>query len=79
MVLTPDEHNFFHQQCKNWDEFFDVYPHLRGKVERAYRKCAELVQSNNSLGIDMADKNNALEDIDSVTSLAGMALAAQGE
>lgn len=50
MVLTPDEHNFFHQQCKTWDEFLEVYPHLRGKVERAQRKCAELVQQNNSIG-----------------------------
>lgn len=50
MVLTPDEHNFFHQQCKTWDDFLEVYPHLRGKVERAQRKCAELVQQNNSIG-----------------------------
>ena len=56
MVLTPDEHNFYHQQCKTWDEFLEVYPHLRGKVERAQRKCAELVQQNNSIGnlVDMA-------------------------
>lgn len=50
MVLTPDEHNFFHQQCKNWDDFLEIYPHLRGKVERAQRKCAELVQQNKSIG-----------------------------
>ena len=50
MALTPDEHNFYHQQCKTWDEFLEVYPHLRGKVERAQRKCAELVQQNNSIG-----------------------------
>lgn len=42
MALTPDEHRFYHEQCKNWDEFLEVYPHLRGKVEKAYRKCAEL-------------------------------------
>ena len=24
MVLTPDEHNFYHQQCKTWDEFLEV-------------------------------------------------------
>ena len=51
MALTPDEHNFYHQQCKTWDEFLEVYPHLRGKVERAYTRCNELVQQNNSLGI----------------------------
>lgn len=50
MALTPDEHNFYHQQCKTWDEFLEVYPHLRGKVERAQRKCAELAQQNNSIG-----------------------------
>ena len=77
MALTPDEHNFFHQQCKTWDEFLEKYPHLRGRVEMAYRKCNELVQKNNSIGIiDMADMDNALEDID---DLAAMALAAQGE
>ena len=42
VALTPDEHRFYHQKCKNWDEFLEVYPHLRVKVERAYRKCSEL-------------------------------------
>lgn len=80
LALTPDEHNFFHQQCKTWDEFLDVYPHLRGRVEMAYRKCNELVQRNNEIGIiSMADMDNAIEDIDSTDSLAAMALAAQGE
>lgn len=50
MALTPDEHNFFHQQCKTWDEFLEVYPHLRGKVENAQKKCALLVLNNNSVG-----------------------------
>lgn len=54
MVLTPDEHNFFHQQCKSWDDFLEVYPHLRNKVNRAFRKCAELTQQNNAIGV----KNN---------------------
>lgn len=49
MALTPDEHAFFHEQCKNWDEFLEVYPHLRGKVEKAQKKCASLVQDVNSL------------------------------
>jgi hypothetical protein len=79
LALTPDEHNFFHQQCKTWEEFFDVYPHLRGRVEMAYRKCNELVQRNNEIGIiSMADMDSAIEDIDSNDSLAAMALAAQG-
>lgn len=75
MALTPEEHNFFHQQCKTWDEFLEQYPHLRGRVEMAYRKCNELVQRNNGIGIiDMADMDNALEDID---DLAAMALEVQ--
>lgn len=49
MALTPDEHAFFHEQCKTWDEFLEVYPHLRGKVEKAQKKCASLVQDVNSL------------------------------
>ena len=76
MALTPDEHNFFHQKCKNWNEFLEKYPHLRGRVEMAYKKCNELVQKNNSIGIiDMNDKDNALEDIDDISGLAAMALA----
>ena len=63
MALTPDEHNFFHQQCKTWDDFLEVYPHLRNKVERAFRKCAELTQQNNAIGV----KNNT-------DDLAAMAL-----
>jgi len=51
LALTPDEHNFFHQQCKNYEEFLEVYPHLRGKIETAYRKCAELMQKQNSIGV----------------------------
>lgn len=66
MALTPAEHNFFHQQCKNWDEFLDVYPHLRGKVELAYKKCAELTQKNNSIGV-VAEES-------SVSALAEMAM-----
>lgn len=66
MALTPAEHNFFHQQCKNWDEFLDVYPHLRGKVELAYKKCAEFTQKNNSIGV-VAEES-------SVSALAEMAM-----
>lgn len=62
MVLTADEHNFYHQQCKTWDEFLDVYPHLRGKVEKAQRKCAELVRQNNSLGVSDDEYNNLLQE-----------------
>lgn len=49
MALTPEEHAFFHEQCKSWNDFLEVYPHLRGKVEKAQEKCAELVQESNSL------------------------------
>lgn len=51
LALTPDEHDFFHQQCKNYDEFLEVYPHLRGKIETAYKKCAELMQHKNAIGV----------------------------
>ncbi len=52
MALTPDEHRFFHEQCKNWNEFLEVYPHLRGKVERAQRKAALLVQNEMKIGTE---------------------------
>lgn len=51
VALTPDEHRFFHEQCKNYDEFLEVYPHLRGKIERAQKKCAELVQETHLVAI----------------------------
>lgn len=60
MVLTEDEHNFFHQQCKNWDEFLEVYPHLRGKVEKAYEKAAKLMQEVHAVG-NLADE--AMEEL----------------
>lgn len=47
LALTPDEHNFFHQQCKSYDEFLEVFPHLKGKIEKAYRKVAELNRGKN--------------------------------
>lgn len=53
LALTPDEHNFYHQQCKSYNDFIEVYPHLRGKIENAQRKCAELIQANNSIGINI--------------------------
>ena len=52
IALTPEEHMFFHQQCKNYEDFLQVYPHLRGKINRAFEKCAELVQEKNSLGVN---------------------------
>ena len=55
VALTPDEHNFYHQQCKNDDEFFDIYPHLKGKFEKAHKKAALLMQQNTSLDYQ---KNN---------------------
>jgi hypothetical protein len=44
IALTPDEHQLQHQ--KGWDVFLVMYPHLRGRVERA-RKLA--FRSNNEL------------------------------
>lgn len=36
VALTRDEHQFFH--ANGWTVFLDKYPHLRGIVERAFRK-----------------------------------------
>ena len=33
MALTVEEHNY--QHAKGWDAFLKMYPHLKGKVERA--------------------------------------------
>jgi hypothetical protein len=35
LALTPEEHEAQHQQ--GWDEFLRIYPHLKGRVERARR------------------------------------------
>ncbi len=40
LALTREEHIFFHQN--GWNVFLDKYPHLRGKVERAFRKAGHL-------------------------------------
>lgn len=48
LMLTPEEHRMQHQ--KGWNEFLKIYPHLRGRVERARRiagKLALLEAENN--------------------------------
>lgn len=40
LVLTREEHEFFH--AHGWNAFFEKYPHLRGKVERAFEKAGHL-------------------------------------
>ena len=40
LALTREEHEFFH--AHGWNAFFDKYPHLRGKVERAFEKAGHL-------------------------------------
>lgn len=40
LALTREEHEFFH--AHGWNAFFDKYPHLRGKVERAFKKAGHL-------------------------------------
>jgi hypothetical protein len=35
VALTPDEHEDQHR--RGWDEFLRIYPHLKGRVERARR------------------------------------------
>jgi hypothetical protein len=40
MALTPEEHADQHR--RGWDEFLQVFPHLRGRVERARRLAGKL-------------------------------------
>jgi hypothetical protein len=40
IALTPDEH--VDQHRRGWDEFLRIYPHLRGRVERARRLAGKL-------------------------------------
>jgi hypothetical protein len=40
IALTPDEHAEQHR--RGWDEFLQIYPHLRGRVERARRLAGKL-------------------------------------
>ena len=40
LALTREEHEFFHR-C-GWPAFLEKYPHLRGKVERAFEKAGAL-------------------------------------
>lgn len=36
LALTRDEHTFFH--AHGWADFLDKYPHLRGRVQKAFQK-----------------------------------------
>jgi hypothetical protein len=40
MALTPEEHEEQHR--RGWDEFLRIYPHLRGRVERARKAAGRL-------------------------------------
>ena len=40
LALTREEHEFFH--AHGWNAFLEKYPHLRGKVERAFEKAGHL-------------------------------------
>lgn len=40
LALTRQEHEFFH--AHGWNVFLEKYPHLRGKVERAFEKAGHL-------------------------------------
>lgn len=40
LALTREEHEFFH--AHGWNVFLEKYPHLRGKVERAFEKAGHL-------------------------------------
>lgn len=55
LALTREEHTFFHS--KGWNVFLDKYPHLRGKVERAFNKALHLPIPNSFMqeNIDVAN------------------------
>lgn len=40
MMLTPEEHKLQHQA--GWEKFLEIYPHLRGRVERARKMAHKL-------------------------------------
>ena len=40
IVLTREEHNFFHRV--GWNVFLERYPHLRGRVEKAFKMAGHL-------------------------------------
>ena len=40
IAMTPEEHEQQHR--RGWDEFLGIYPHLRGRVERARRLAGKL-------------------------------------
>lgn len=40
IALTREEHEFFH--AFGWNAFLEKYPHLRGRVERAFEKAGHL-------------------------------------
>jgi hypothetical protein len=60
IALTPDEHAEQHR--RGWDEFLRIYPHLRGRVERARRLAGkmELEFKRSQKAIEYQTKNLAL-------------------
>lgn len=52
--LTHDEH--MEQHAKGWDYMFKLYPHIRGRVERARNMAAKLdLQSTGDLAVQILD------------------------
>jgi hypothetical protein len=64
LALLDEEHKFQHQ--KGWDEFLSVYPHLRGRVERARRLAgkAEIGIRSVPREIETDQKNLAMEALE---------------
>lgn len=56
LALTRDEHNFFHN--KGWTAFLDKYPHLRGKVEKAFIKA-----ERQTIPVDFDNEMSRLADL----------------
>jgi hypothetical protein len=63
IALTPDEHAEQHR--RGWDEFLQIYPHLRGRVDRA-RKLA------GKIALEFKDNRKTIEDRPEDLALAAL-------
>jgi hypothetical protein len=69
MALLPEEHEQQHRL--GWDGFLQIYPHLRGRVDRARRLAGklELEFKSSQMAIEHKTENLALEALGDETSM----------
>jgi hypothetical protein len=64
IALTPEEHEMQHR--RGWDAFLQIYPHLRGRVDRARKLAGKLEIEHGETGNDVSDSarlaSEALEE-----------------